>query len=546
MLSYLLLRNLATISDVSVEFVPGLNVLTGETGAGKSILIEGLQLVLGARADRSLVRPGASAAVIEALFTGENGDELIVRREVRTRGRSRLFVNDELSSLEEAREILAGLIDIHSQGSSPAMLDRKNQLKALDEYAGCCGPAREMSESFRTYVKYGERVAELESMLERAGERKDITSHELSLIEELRPSREDYMALLDERRRLNSARESMEAINAVSGGVSGEGGLLERVAYLKSLVKNAGSDAESVYELLEQAEIALSEAGNTCAGLLAGMENAPWRLEEVDERLDAYSRLMGRSGGSLDALLGMKEALVAELARYESMEMELKELRGGIPELEARVLEIGKKLLDRRTSAAGRLQEEVQRELRLLGMPDAIFRVELSPPRHAGVREVGGMVTGAEGPVVPMFVFSANPGMEPGPLSSVASGGETSRVSLALKLALSGVTQASTMIFDEIDAGVGGEIANLLADSLERVSKKRQVLIVTHLPQIASRADRHISVFKEVSSGMPVTGVKVLNGREHRVDEVARLLGGGRGARDHAEKMLGDDGGGEV
>ena len=542
MLCSLKLKNLATISDTSVEFADGLNILTGETGAGKSILIDGLLLTLGNRADRKMVRPGARTASVEALFTVDDGGEYIVRREVRARGRSRFFINDEQRTLDEGKELISGLVDLHSQDSTPALLNGSFQREALDEYGATEELAAELE---REYLRYEGLIAErdrLSSRIESGTDRIDIARHELSLIEKLDPTEEDYQALSSERKELKSAEESGEKLSSIVDSISGDDGMLRSLrSYMKSLTAS-GAGMEEVLELIDQAEIALAEAAAQCQKKLSMIENAPWRVEEIDRRLDAYSELLGRCGGSLENLLGRRSRLEDELRSYSEMEEEFQKISKELPELESRIKELAEELSSARKKAAEKLEEAVQEELRLLGMPKAVFEVAMEEPAEGRSRIIGGSRVSRTGGEVPRFMFSANQGMEPGYLSSIASGGEMSRISLVLKLALSNVTQAPTMVFDEIDSGVGGKTAHLLADSLSRVSRGRQVIVITHLPQIACRARNHLAVSKKTEEGLPVTSVRALASGEDRVEELARLLGGGTGAREHALKMISKDG----
>jgi len=543
MLNSLTLKNIATISDISIGFRSGLNVLTGETGAGKSILIDGLLLALGGRADRSIVRPGEKVASVEALFSSAEGEEHIVRREVRAQGRSRYFIDDELATLEEGRELVAGLVDLHTQGSTPALLSRRNQTAALDEYGGCRRKALEMRESFGRYLENLKRKSELEDLLVRSGDSQDLARHELDLIEKLDPAAEDYSSLLNERRELKAVSRGGELLNRVQESVSGDNGMVRTIRSFMSSLDSSGMDRNELIQLLEQAEIALTEAAGECENILSDIDSAPWRLSEIDQRLDGYSELLSRCGGSIDSLLGRRDELLARIAEYDEAENELRQLKKLLPEDEAALNATADELESGRKAAAERLEDAVSRELRLLGMPQAVFRVSMEIPSESRSCEIGGRPLSSEGRTLPNFIFSANEGMDPAPLSTVASGGEMSRISLVLKLALSDVSQAPTMVFDEIDSGVGGETANLLADSLSRVSGDRQVIVITHLPQIAFRAGRHMAVFKTRGDGIPVTQVRPLVHREERVDELARLLGGGPAALEHAEKMLSPSGG---
>ena len=550
MLTRLTLRNLATISDTSIDFGSGLNILTGETGAGKSILIDGLLLALGERADTSLVRPGSVSASVEALFLLEDGSECLVRREVRSQGRSRLFINDELTTLEDSRNLLASFVDLHSQGSTPALLNRSVQNTALDSFSDCSALAGKLSIEFAEYRNILKRSDELNTQLSAVADKRDIAQHELSLIEKLNPSAEDYSLLMEERRSLKAVQSSAEILGKISEGISGDDGILDSLGGFRYSLANSGIETKDALELLEQADIALTEASTECERMLSRIDNAPWRIQEIDDRLDSYAELLGRCSGTLENLLSMRSGLESELERYDLLEKEYEQLAKIIPGEADNILEDAAALSKSRKKGAAELEKSAQKELALLGMPDAVFQVVMNDPPQNRSLVIGGDSICSDGCEIPEFFFSANPGMKPGPLSSVASGGEMSRVSLVLKLALASVTQAPTMVFDEIDSGVGGETANLLADSLDRVSRRRQVIVITHLPQIASRAHWHLAVSKEILDGLPVTRVDTLSDRGSRVEELARLLGGGTAAVEHAEKMIAaqsrqDDGGGE-
>ncbi len=550
MLVSLTLRNLATISDTSIDFKSGLNILTGETGAGKSILIDGLLLALGERADTSLVRPGSASASVEALFLLEDGSECLVRREVRSQGRSRLFINDELTTLEDSRNLLAGFVDLHSQGSTPALLNRSVQNAALDSFSDCSALAGKLSIEFTEYRNILKRSDELNTQLSAVADKRDIAQHELSLIEKLNPSAEDYSLLMEERRSLKAVQSSAEILGKISEGISGDDGILDSLGGFRYSLANSGIETKDALELLEQADIALTEASTECESMLSGIENAPWRIREIDDRLDSYAELLGRCSGTLENLLSMRSGLESELEQYDLLEKEYEQLAETIPGKAESIHESAVALSKSRKRGAAELEKSAQKELALLGMPDAVFQIVMNDPPQNRSLAIGSVSICSDGCEIPEFFFSANPGMKPGPLPSVASGGEMSRVSLVLKLALASVTQAPTMVFDEIDSGVGGETANLLADSLDRVSRRRQVIVITHLPQIASRAHWHLAVSKEILDGLPVTRVDTLSDRVSRAEELTRLLGGGKAAAEHAEKMIAaqgrqDDGGGE-
>lgn len=535
MLNRLALSNLATISDTVLEPGPGLNVLTGETGAGKSILIDGLLLAMGARADKSLVRPGARLASVEAVFGDERG-ELCIRREVFAEGRSRVFIDDALSTLEDVVESLDGRMGLHTQRSTPALLRRPMQVAMLDGFAGCVPLAGRYNELYTAYRNLLSRSSELSGIIAGFASRREIVQHELSLFNKLKPSRDDYESLREERSRLERAQELAVLYGGLAETLEGDEGFIGRLAGLCRSINTADPGQDELVELLGQAGICASEAARIGRGLLGGFEDAQGRLAGMDERLDAYARLISRTGGSLERMLGAGERLGAELAGMEALEEELASLASGRPALEKELSACALELELARTEASAKLAEQCNAELEKLRMPASAFSVCFTPcSRGIGVL---GRTIGPVGLSEPEFMFSANPGMPPGPLAGIASGGELSRVALALELALAGASGVSTLVFDEIDSGTGGETAHCLGDSLARAGEKRQVIVITHLAQVAGRADRNILVEKRVVNGMPESGTRVLAGEDERLMEIARLLGGGEAALQHARSLL--------
>ncbi len=535
MLNRLALSNLATISDTVLEPGPGLNVLTGETGAGKSILIDGLLLAMGVRADKSLVRPGARLASVEAFFSDERGG-LCIRREVFAEGRSRVFIDDALSTLDEVQNALSGRMGLHTQRSTPALLRQPMQVSILDGFAGCRALAERYAGLYSGFRALSARTSELSGILSGAAARREILLHELELFRKLKPTREDYETLREERSRLEKAQELALLYSGLAEALEGDGGFIGRLAGLERGIRNADPGQEELLELLSQSGICASEAARLGRALLGEFEDAPGRVAEMDERLDAYARLISRTGGSLEKMLGTGERLGAELEGMEALEEELASLEARKPLLERELADCAGELESARTEAAVKLAQCANSELSMLRMPSAAFSVGFT--RAAKGVEACGLLTGPNGLSEPEFMFTANPGMPPGPLASIASGGELSRVALALELALAGASGVSTLVFDEIDSGTGGETAHSLGESLARAGEGRQVIVITHLAQVAGRADRNIVVEKRIVNGMPESGTRVLTDDEERVRELARLLGGGEAALQHARSIV--------
>jgi DNA repair protein RecN (Recombination protein N) len=370
----------------------------------------------------------------------------------------------------------------------------------------------------------------------------EMLEHEEKLLGELSASKEEYLDLIERRRFLEKAESLTSLYGRVLGSISGdEGGMLSAISALKACLLKSGEDVGDLPELLDSADIALREASSRCSSKLSTIEGAPWMIEQIDARLDSYGKLLGRYGGDIDRLLARMTEVSTELGRREAMARELDGLESLRAELSAGLARSASELTGLRTRARKPMEKAVGSELAKLGMPGSTFEVVFSSvPADRSVRSVDLSVC-SDGAELPEFMFSANAGLPPGPVSSVASGGELSRLSLAVRLALSGPAGSSTLVFDEIDSGVGGETAGLLASSLSRASRGRQTIVITHLPQIASRAGRHLAVSKSASAEMPVTTVRALEG-ESRVEEIARMLGGGVAAIEHARAMLSEAG----
>ncbi|MCD6588623.1 MAG: AAA family ATPase [Candidatus Fermentibacteraceae bacterium] len=537
MLRSITLKNLATISDASMEFEKGLNVITGETGSGKSILVDGLMLAVGARADRSMVRPGAKTASVEAVFVQKNGDETVVRREISGAGRSRVFIDDALSTLEDVRNSVQDFVALHSQRSTPVLLKTARQLDILDTFAGVLDLRDEYRQLFADWKTAAARSEELTAFLGQSSANRELLMHEISLYEQLNPSVEDYNLLTERRGKIRKHMEQSMVFQNTLSALQGDDGVS---VILSGLLRNIQKEApghEEISELLSQACISADEAANLLLAEMSDIDEAPSQISEIDNRLDNYSALMARSGGTVDSMVDHGNSLSMELRKYQSAEQEKTELDGALPELLKQVIQTAGELSAKRQTAAARLSEKVVAELRQLNMPHAQFSVQFNVPVSSVA--AAGIQLGTRGAESAVFMFSANMGIPRDSLEAVASGGELSRVALALALVVADSYAASTLVFDEIDAGTGGETANNLAESLLRAASTRQVIVISHLAQIASRAHRHLAVTKGYSSNMPVTEVTVLHHRQQRISELARLLGGGPGAEEHAMRLLG-------
>jgi DNA repair protein RecN (Recombination protein N) len=551
MLIELRIRDYAVIDDLSLGLEPGLNVFSGETGAGKSIIVGALSLLLGERASSQVVRKGASRAVVEAVFDvgGIAGLEdqvadlgfpredglLLLRREVAAEGRNRAWVNGSPATASVLGELGGRLVDIHGQHEHQSLLRPREQRWILDVFGGAEGLARETRALHGELSQQRLELEEKQARIHELEDRADFLRFQLGEIEGAALQVGEEELLQEEARRLEHAEElALGARKLHERLYSGDDSLSDRVSSLMTLLERlAGVDAslESSLRTLEEAYHLLSDAGQRLESYASGLEDDPGRLEEIRNRQDILFRLKRKYGPEIQDVLQAGATVRAELSELDAASFDLEDLRGEIRQVEAGFLERVQALTERRKEAARRLEGEVGRIFPDLGLGKGQFRVSLSPEA----------VPGPGGGEQVEFLVSLNPGFDPGPLSRIASGGELSRVMLALKTILAGVDRVPTLVFDEIDAGIGGEVATQVAEKLRDVARHHQVFVITHLPQLASRAQHQLLVEKAEMGGLASTRVRELTG-EDRVREVARMLGGDPDSptsRDHAREMLG-------
>lgn len=550
MLSELRLKNLAVIEAVTVSLGPGLNAVTGETGAGKSIVVDAILLVMGARAQPDLVRTGTDSAVIEAVFelepdspaaavleeAGHPAPEgvLVIKREISRAGRHRVFVNDSPATVALLERLGETLVELHGQHEHQRLMEASRQLDLLDRYAG--------TEEARARV--GGLVGEWEAARDelrrirgeaREGQRQeDLLRFQLSEIDAVRLREGEEEELRAERRRLQHAERIAAGLVEVTALLyDDERSAAARLRRAGTLLRElAGYDPElgAPAAALGEAEAYLEEAIGRARAMRDRAPFEPDRLAEIDERLEAITRLKRKYGETAEAVGGYRAQIAATLDRLERHDEVVTDLEGRVARAEEAAGQAALQLADARTTAAGRLERQVQKELRGLGMEHARFRIGLR-------RESAGEGDLAAGPLrwrvgrrgvdqVEM-AFSANPGEDLRSLAKVVSGGELSRTMLAVRAVLSAAGEVPTMVFDEVDAGIGGRVAEVVGQKLGQIAGGRQVLCVTHLAPIAVYADHHLRVEKTASRTATRTTVTALDGAA-RVEELARMLGGER------------------
>jgi DNA repair protein RecN (Recombination protein N) len=557
MLRELRIENLLLIERAELRFVEGFNVITGETGAGKTILAHSLDLLMGGRARPQIVRPGASEAWVEGSFDLPEGlaqdpqlaglaerlpddaDQLVLGRRVSASGRTAAFVGQRAASAADLKLLGARLLAFYGQHEHRRLVLSSAQLEILDGFAGEAHLERRRRYR-QAHAEAEGAIRALEELGRREGARErdlDLHRFELSEIEAASPDSAEEAELAAEGRRLGQAERLRLAAGAALAAVCGDeqdgGGAAGALAEAEAGLRDAdGADAELDAVRGRVAGLAV-EAGDVAAELRSYVERVeadPGRLAAVEERLDALDRLKRKHGGSIEAVLSHAERCRAEIAELENAEERGTELEALLAAAESRRAELAAELTAGRRRAARRLEKRVARELEELAMPGARLRVELEGAP-------GGF--GPAGAETVTFLIATNPGIEPAPLRDAASGGELSRVMLALT-GLGEMAGAATLCFDEIDGGVGGKAARTVGERLRVLGQRRQVICITHLPQIASLAGGHFRISKRVRKGRSTASVARVDGDE-LVAEICRMLGSDRGdeaASRHAQELL--------
>lgn len=556
MIRELRVRDLATIADVTLQLGPGLNVLTGETGAGKSMLVDALSLLLGERADSSAVRPGAARAVVEGAFESldaaarqsverlgldvEDG-RIVIRREISTEGRSRAWVNGSPTTASVLTEVGALLVDLHGQHETQSLLHADAQRDILDAFAQAGGERAAVAEAYAALAQVSAEESALAARRDEIRRRADYLRHVVGEIDRARLKPDEDRALAAEARRLSQAGALVEQARRIADALDGgDASALHAVSFADralGTLEKADPDVAGWREMLDAAYANLSELARLASDYAGAVQEDPARLAEVEHRRDVLQRLGQKYGGGIAEVLETRRQAGTELDLLDTADVDLRAIGARRAAAGAALAAAAGALGDKRRDAAERLARAVNRLLPKLGLPAGRMVVELTPlgePSRTGGESVG-------------FSVRLNAGMEARPLARSASGGELSRIMLALKVVLARHDAIPTLVFDEVDQGIGGEVGAQVGEALCEVAARRQVLVITHLPQIAARADHHLVVSKESRRGVATSGVRITHG-EDRVDELARMLGDAEGdaARRHAAALLGQQREGEA
>ncbi len=544
------IKDYAVIHDLTLELGSGLSALSGETGAGKSIIVGALSLLLGERAASDTVRTGAERAMVEAVFDvatypklrvqlddlGIEAEDglLILRREVAAVGRNRAWINESPTTARTVGELGRSLVDLHGQHEHQTLLRKDTQRHILDAFGEAEEDASAVEEAYEELGGLEAKLRELQDHRRELASRVDFLRFQMRELEEADVQSGEEEALTEESGRLENSEELLGATTRIHDELySAEGALTDKVSGLAQTLarlKEWDPALEGPHEELQGAYHALAEVGRDLSDYVGGLRHDPGRLEEVRSRLDLIHSLKRKYGPTAEDVIASRDRVRAELDEVEDGGWDEDILAAEVDRTRSDLIAAAARLSEKRQAAATRLEEEVEALLPNLGLPAGTFKVQMDTLPEVKSR-------GAESIE---FLVSVNAGFPPSSLARVASGGELSRVMLTLKAILAQVDQVPTLVFDEIDAGIGGQVASLVAAKLKDVARYHQVFVVTHLPQLASQARSHLLVEKDEREGLAVTAVRGLTG-DARVREIARMLGGdpeSETSQDHARELL--------
>lgn len=555
MLLELNISNFALIDNVRISLEEGLNILTGETGAGKSIIIDAVSVVLGERADTEIIRTGAKKAMVEALFDCsrmegledilspmgielEEDKMVVLSREIRN-GRSISRINGRTVSLSCVRELSKHLIDLHGQHQHQSLLDASNHLEILDQFGGDKIIERRSSVG-ELYRELEKARKTLDDMTRNEMERQrniDLYSYQVQEIDDadLKPGEDDVLSrkrevMLNAEKIYQSLAQSYQLlyqsddmVMTVVDGLNQIGSLLSPFIHMDTSIKE-------FHDVVNSSYLSLKEISRDIRNYLETVAFDQEELNKIEERLDLINRLKRKYGHTIEEILEYRDEKAKELNRLMNSEQEMKKIKEKIEHLEGKLGKECETLSQQRYEAAGLLEQNVTKQIQKLGMENGVFSVKIEKTKGFTSKGMDAIE----------FLFSANLGEPLKPLGKIVSGGEMSRIMLAIKTSLANTDRIPTLIFDEIDAGISGRTAQVVAQQLAEVSRKHQVICVTHLPQIASMADNHFLIKKEEKDGHTYTRIQVLD-EDSKIQELARLLGGAKVTEltiKHAGEML--------
>ncbi|MBN2382917.1 DNA repair protein RecN [bacterium] len=561
MLRELSIKNFAIIESERIFFESGFNVLTGETGAGKSIVIGALSQLLGGKANTSLVRSGDKRAVIEAIFEfpdsfplwqtlaemgieRDESNQIILRKEIVLSGRNRSYINDVSVTTNSMTQLLKQILSVHGQHQQQVLLDSRNHLAMLDRYGQLWGMRTDLAEIHLALTRSLQEIAALKEQARERSQRLDLINFQIREIDQANLVEGEEEDLLREQKVLTSAHQLLEVLGrsyeylsesdeALLTHLAVIGRDLEAIAQIDDLFQpTCAAFNTALYQLQDVAEAVRARRDQ--------IEVDPVRLETVGQRLEEIRRLKRKYGDSIGSILAFRQTIVQERDDTVQFDTKIERLSGEVEKKAAQFCKIGHELSHKRKHAAEDLSTTIVQQLRQLGMESVHFAVQFRETEQDTFSLDLPLIVSAEGFEEAEFLISPNVGEEMKPLAQIASGGEISRIMLGFRTLIADLDQVPTLVFDEVDVGIGGNIARAVGQKIKEISSVRQIICITHLPQIASLADHHLLVSKEVQEGRTFSRIRVLNAQE-RVGEIARMLDGesfSELSKDHAASLL--------
>jgi len=537
MLNHIQIRNFAIVEELSIELSDGMSVLTGETGAGKSILLDALNLCLGDRADSNNIRHGTDRAEISAMFTVtanspayrwlveqeiEQDEECLIRRVISREGRSKGFVNGSAVPMQSLKELGEMLVDIHGQHEHQSLLKRDIQRQLLDDYAGNQKLLEGLKKLYRLWRQKNDQLNSLKQSANDRQSRLELLHYQVEEFNKLELQPAEFGSLSEEQTKLANAEKlqntTQQCLHELYENEQNNThqALSHSAKTIEELIA-ADPRLKDIVEMLNDAAIQIQEASNDLRHYLENIELNPERLTQVEERLGLILELSRKHHVKPDELLSLHQKLTEELDNINTADQNLESLETELQQLELQYHELAGNLSKQRAKAAKKLNKNVTDTIRELGMPSIQFNISLEKTDNAELNANGYEKT--------EFMISPNPGQPEQPLRKIASGGELSRISLAIQTILADSTHIPTLIYDEVDAGIGGPTAEVVGRKLRQLGNSRQVMCVTHLAQVASQAHHHLHVSKQVTKNSTTSSIQQLD-TEQRINETARMLGG--------------------
>ena len=530
MIKRLFIKDFAIINELELPIKGGLTIITGETGAGKSIILKSLGIVLGSKADKVDVRSGQDKSVIEA-EVDESGNS-VYRRLISKSGRVRSFINEEPIPEADYRLATKVFADFHGQNEQQFIMNPKTHIDFLDRFCGLEDKVLEIESCYNNYIMIDQQITDLKELSENALSKKELIEFQLSEINSIDPKVDEDIELSKQFKRLNNVDELISTLKNLNQSLTeNEHSIYRQLSSAISdldKISNYDDSIKSYVEIVKQSSVAIQDASSGLLNYAVSVDNDPSLILEVEERLHSIERLKRKYGGSIESVHEYLNEALEELSELTNVDKKIDSLNEERNYLIGKYQRLADEVHHVRSNSAKDIEKQIQNEMFELNIPKAQFVISITNknyPQSNILFENIGVGFGSKGYDQIEFFFSANPGESPKPLSKIGSGGEVSRIMLAIKSVLKKSDPVATLVFDEIDAGISGQAAEKVSEALEKLSKDKQVICITHLPQIASKADHHIYISKKIDNEKTVVSARYLS-EDEKVNAIAELFSG--------------------